>query len=155
MFRYLAIALSVFVAASIHAQSTEYITKKKQKLSRPSPFENIISDSTSRELIYDDGLVVAFEPLRKQAPVHLLIVPKKRIPTINDLNVADSQIISRLFLAARALAAQYKIDESGYRLALNTNEDAGQSVFHIHMHLLGGMKLGPMMSQTYQDKEKE
>ncbi|MEM6359751.1 MAG: HIT domain-containing protein [Bacteroidota bacterium] len=86
--------------------------------------------------------------------VHLL-VPKKRILTINDLNAADAEIISRLFLATKALAAQYKIDESGYRLAVNTNKDAGQSVFHIHTHLLGGIKLSPMMSQTYQGKEKE
>ncbi len=143
--------LSVLVYLPALSQSEEYIRRKEEKLTRLSPFENIISNDPGRELIYQDDHVVAFEPLRKQAPVHLLIVPRKRIPTINDVTQEDATIMSQMFRAAKLLARKYGISETGYRLTINTNEDAGQSVFHIHMHLLGGMKLGPLVAQTYRD----
>ena len=136
-----------------YGQSKEYLIKKNQKLSKPSPFESIIDDPSNREIVYDDGVVVAFEPLRKQAPVHLLIVPKKRIPTINELD--EEKVMIQLFRAAKHLAKEYGISETGYRLSVNTNEDAGQSVFHLHVHLLGGMTLGLMMDQTYQDGKND
>jgi len=134
------------------AQSEKYEQQKNEKLQKPSPFEAIISGAKQDQIIFQDDYVVAFLPLRKQAPVHLLIVPKKRIPTLNEVTEDDSIMLSRLLLAARNLANQYGIDKSGYRIAMNTNEDAGQSVFHVHLHLLGGMPLGPMAEQTYKEK---
>ena len=79
--------------------------------------------------------------------MHLLIVPKKEIHTINDVSEEDLLVLGKLFLVAKKLAKENGIAESGYRLSINVNEDAGQSVFHLHMHLLGGEKLGPMMTQ--------
>lgn len=155
MIRTFIVLLSLVIPTSLQAQSSRYTNEKNQKLSRPSPFESIVSDSTNRELVYIDEYVAAFEPLRKQAPVHLLIVPKERIYTANEITADHDQMLPRLFLAARRLAKKYGIAESGYRLTINTNEDSGQSVFHLHMHLLGGMKLGPMMSQTYKDPIKK
>lgn len=139
----------VFSCSICLAQSDEYKEKKNKALNELSPFEKIISRDDPRELIYQDEDVVVFEGLRPQAPVHLLIVPKKRIATINELNDDDARIIGRMFLVAKKIATDYKINETGYRLTINTNEDAGQSVFHLHMHILGGMKLGPMMEQSY------
>ena len=142
----------LFVSISAIAQSEAYEQTKAEKLQKPSPFEAIISGLKQDQIIYQDDEVVAFVPLRKQAPVHLLIVPKERIPTLNDLAEDDAVLLSKLLLAAKNLAAEYGIDKTGYRIAINTNEDAGQSVFHIHVHVLGGMKLGPMVEQTYSEK---
>lgn len=144
--------LILFTSISAMAQSEEYEKTKAEKLQKPSPFEAIISGPKQDEIIYQDEDVVAFVPLRKQAPVHLLIVPKERVPTLNEVTEYDTIMLSKLLLAAKNLAAEYGIDKTGYRIAINTNEDAGQSVFHIHVHLLGGMKLGPMVEQTYSEK---
>ncbi len=76
-----------------------------------------------------------------------MIVPKKEIHTINDVSDDDLMVLGKLFLVAKKLAKENGIAETGYRLSINTNEDAGQSVFHLHMHLLGGEKLGLMVSQ--------
>lgn len=132
------------------AQSTDYQERKAAKLAKPSPFEGVIANAGidgNRELEYEDDEIVAFEPLRLQAPVHLLIVPKRRIPTLNDLTEEDALLVGKMILVAQQLAKKHGIDETGYRLAFNTNEDSGQSVFHIHLHLLGGKKLGPMVEQ--------
>ncbi len=86
--------------------------------------------------------------MRTQAPVHFLIVPKKEIYTINDISTDDTLLLGKMFLVAKELAKEKGISETGYRLSMNINEDAGQSVFHLHMHLLGGEKLGPMESQN-------
>ncbi|MEM9833883.1 MAG: histidine triad nucleotide-binding protein [Bacteroidota bacterium] len=111
-------------------------------------FTKIINRELPANIVYEDEEVIAFVPLRLQAPVHLLIVPKKEIPTINDVTEADTQLLGKLFLVAKKLAAERGIAETGYRLSMNINEDAGQSVFHLHMHLLGGRKLGPMVTQV-------
>ena len=97
--------------------------------------------------MYEDEDIIGFVPLRLQAPVHLLIVPKKEIYTINDSTEEDTMLLGKLFLVAKRLAKEKGISETGYRLSMNINEDAGQSVFHLHMHLLGGEKLGPMVTQ--------
>ncbi len=146
------LVLSWGMSLHARAQSEKYELSKLEKLSKPSPFEAIISGSKQDQIVYQDEYVVAFVPLRKQAPVHLLIVPKKRIPTLNDISSEDEVLLSKLLTAAKKLAIDYEIDKSGYRLAINTNENAGQSVFHIHVHLLGGMFLGPMVEQSYQEK---
>lgn len=135
----------------LQAQSEAYTQRKNEKLSVKSPFEKIWDEELPAEVVYKDEEIIAFVPLRRQTPVHFLIVPKKRIPTITDLADRDIHLIGKMYKVARDLAKKYGIAETGYRLAMNTNEDSGQSVFHIHLHLLGGMKTGPMVDQTYTD----
>lgn len=139
----------------VQAQSISYTQKKKEKLSVKSPFEKIWDEELPAEVVYKDEEIIAFVPLRRQTPVHFLVVPKKRIPTIADLEDEDLHLIGKMYKVARDLAKEYGIAETGYRLAMNTNEDSGQSVFHIHLHLLGGMKTGPMVDQTYTDPRKK
>ena len=141
-------------ALSGFTQSQEYQSKKARKLAEKSPFEKIWDGDLPANVVYKDEEIIAFTPLGGQAPVHYLIVPKKRIPTINELTEEDAHLIGKMFIVARDLAKKYGIDESGYRLAMNNNEDSGQSVFHIHLHLLGGMKTGPMVDQTYRNTKK-
>ena len=147
---YLIALLATFTVPAL-GQSEVYEQKKTAKLAVKSPFEKIWDGELPAEVVYKDEEIIAFVPLRRQTPVHYLIVPKKRITTINDLKDDDALLVGRMFLVARDLAKQYGIAETGYRLAINTNEDAGQSVFHLHLHLLGGMKTGPMVDQTYKD----
>lgn len=146
------ILLSIAGFTSVKAQSAEYEKQKNEKLKVPSPFEAIISRQDNREIVYQDDYVVAFVPIRKQAPVHLLIVPKKRVYTMNDVEDADAVMLSSMMLAAKKIAKQYQVDKTGYRLVINTNENANQTVFHLHMHLLGGMPLGPAVTQSYSEK---
>lgn len=149
--------LFLFLLSSFYtySQSPEYQSKKEQKLAVKSPFEQIIERELPANIVFEDEEIIAFQPLSNQAPVHFLIVPKKRIATINDLEENDAELIGRLFLVAKKLAKEYGIAETGYRLAFNTNEDSGQSVFHLHLHLLGGHKLGPMVDQTFREEQKE
>ena len=76
------------------------------------------------------------------APIHLLIIPKKKIETLNDLNVEDTELIGKMFHMAKKIAIKLGIDKSGYRTIFNCNEDGGQTVYHIHLHLIGGRSLG-------------
>lgn len=92
--------------------------------------------------LYDDGEVLAFRDINPEAPVHLLLIPRRHISTLNDLTPSDAALISRLYLAARQLAAELGVAESGYRTVINCNRDAGQLVFHVHMHLLAGREMG-------------
>ncbi|WP_416346194.1 histidine triad nucleotide-binding protein [Aquimarina sp. ERC-38] len=112
-----------------------------------SVFTKIINRELPATIVYEDDDIISFVPLRLQAPVHLLIVPKKEIYTINDATEEDMKVLGKMILVAKKLAKERGVSETGYRLSINTNEDAGQSVFHIHMHLLGGKKLGPMVVQ--------
>ncbi|MEO1260005.1 MAG: histidine triad nucleotide-binding protein [Bacteroidota bacterium] len=139
----------------VYSQSPEYQAQKDQKLSVKSPFEKIVDRELPANIVYEDEEIIAFQPLSNQAPVHYLIVPKKRIPTINDLEESDALLIGRLFLVAKKVAKQEGISETGYRLAFNNNEDSGQSVFHLHLHLMGGHKLGPMVDQTWRNAQKD
>ena len=127
-------------------QSLEYQKQKAEKIEKGSVFTKIINRELPATIVYEDDDVIAFVPLRLQAPVHLLIVPKKEIPTVNDVTDEDLLVLGKLFLVAKKLAKENGISETGYRLTVNVNEDAGQSVFHLHMHLLGGGKLGPMVT---------
>lgn len=126
-------------------QSKEYQKKKAIKIEKGSVFTKIINKELPATIVYEDKDVIAFLPLRLQAKVHLLIVPKKEIPTINDITEEDTMLLGKLFLVAKKLAKEKGVSETGYRLSVNLNEDAGQSVFHLHMHLLGGEKLGAMV----------
>lgn len=112
-----------------------------------SIFTRIIQREIPSTIVYEDELVIAFQDINPQAPVHILIVPKKEIATVNDVRAEDEQTLGRLFTAAARIAAEKGIAESGYRLIVNTNHDGGQEVFHLHMHLLGGRRLGPMLAR--------
>ena len=101
-------------------------------------FCKIVGGDIDADIIYQTDSVLAFRDLNPQAPTHVLIIPKRHIATINDVQDADAEEIGRMFAAARVIAAQEGVDEAGYRVTMNCNEAAGQTVFHLHLHLLGG-----------------
>lgn len=127
------------------SQSKTYQQNKADKIAKGSVFTKIINKKLPATILYEDKDVIAFLPLKLQAKVHVLIVPKREIPTINDINEKDAVLLGKLFLVAKKLAKEQGVSETGYRLTMNMNEDSGQSVFHLHMHLLGGEKLGAMV----------
>jgi histidine triad (HIT) family protein len=104
-------------------------------------FCKIAAGEIPGERLYEDEHVLAFRDLNPQAPVHVLIIPRKHIATLNDLHDEDAELAGRLFLAAQAVAEQAGIAEAGYRTVVNCNAEAGQSVYHIHLHVLGGRRL--------------
>ena len=106
-----------------------------------SIFEMILDKEIESEIIYEDDEIFAINDINPVAPVHILVVPKKRINTINDLSEEDQNLVGKIVLVAKNLAKKNNISQSGYRLLLNTNKDAMQTVFHIHLHLIGGEKL--------------
>ena len=106
-----------------------------------SVFEMILSGEIESDIIYEDEQIFAIHDINPVAKVHILIIPKKKILTINDLSEEDINLIGSMFICAKNLAKKNHIDQSGYRLLFNTNEDAMQTVFHIHLHLIGGEKL--------------
>ncbi len=110
----------------------------------PSIFTRIINREIPATIVYEDDFVIAFNDINPLAPIHILIVPKKEIPTVNDVTAEDEAMLGRLFSAAARIASEKNIAESGYRLIMNCNADGGQEVFHLHLHLLGGEKIGPM-----------
>jgi histidine triad (HIT) family protein len=114
----------------------------------PTLFEKIIAGDLPANVLYRDPRVIAFLDIRPAAPVHILIVPNKAIPTANDVADDDESLIGHMFIVARDLARQQGIAESGYRLIVNCNANGGQEVYHLHMHLLGGRPLGPMVSRA-------
>lgn len=92
----------------------------------------------SPDVVYEDDHVLGFRDINPQAPLHCLVIPKRHITTINDLEPGDAELTGRMVLAAKQIARENGVAESGYRTVLNCNADAGQSVWHIHLHLLGG-----------------
>ena len=104
-------------------------------------FCRISTKKIPASIIYEDSEAVAFNDINPQAPVHVLIIPKKHISTALDITDEDNVLIGRLFRLAAKIAKEKGIAERGFRLVLNTNADAGQSVFHIHLHLLGGRQM--------------
>lgn len=105
-------------------------------------FTKIISGTIPSKIIYHDDLVTAFADIAPKAKHHILIVTNKPIPTVNDVTEADELALGRLFTAAKKIAADLGIAADGYRLIVNVGADGGQEVPHIHMHLLGGQKMG-------------
>ena len=93
-------------------------------------------------VVYQDEDCVAFRDLGPQAPTHILVVPRRRIATLNDLGAGDAELIGRIVIAAARIASEEGVAEAGYRLVWNCNAAAGQSVFHLHLHLLGGRTFG-------------
>ncbi len=104
-------------------------------------FSKIINKEIPAEILYEDDELLAFNDINPQAPVHILIIPKKEIKTLNDIQIEDKDILGKMILLAQDLAKKHKIDESGYRTVFNCNDDGGQTVFHIHLHLIGGRSL--------------
>ncbi|MCG7871736.1 MAG: histidine triad nucleotide-binding protein [Candidatus Thiodiazotropha lotti] len=104
-------------------------------------FCKFVSGEISPQTVYEDDDVLAFRDINPQAPCHVLIIPKKHISTLNDLTEQDAELVGKLYLAAAKVAKQEGIDEAGYRTVMNCNEQAGQTVFHIHLHLLGGRRM--------------
>ena len=101
-------------------------------------FCNILAGDIPAELVYESENAVAFRDINPMAPTHVLVIPRKHITTINDIEADDEALVGSLYTAAREIAAAEGIAESGYRAVMNCNEGAGQSVFHIHLHVLGG-----------------
>ena len=104
-------------------------------------FCKIVAKDIPAQLVHEDENVVAFQDINAQAPLHVLIVPKRHIATLNDLVPGDDALVGSMFRAAAALASQHGHAERGYRTVFNCNREAGQSVFHIHLHLLAGRGL--------------
>ena len=105
-------------------------------------FCKIAAGEIPTNLVYDDGEILAFHDINPEAPIHLLFIPRRHIPTLNDLTEEDATLIGRLHLAAKQVATQLGVAESGYRTVINCNRDAGQIIFHIPVHLLAGRELG-------------
>jgi histidine triad (HIT) family protein len=150
--KYLLLIIFTAIAVTSMAQPATYLQKKAEQLAGVSPFQDEIDGQSPGPILYQDKKVIAFNSDAPQMPVHVLIIPKKRIATLNDLKKSDHKILLKMMETARKIAKDLGIAETGYRLTINTNEDAGQSVFHIHLHLLGGHKTGPMVDQTWRNK---
>jgi len=108
----------------------------------PTLFAKIIRGEIPSDTVYQDDLVTAFRDINPVAPTHILIVPNKVIPMVNDVTAEDEQALGRMFIVAKKLAEQEGIAETGYRLSVNCGKHARQEVFHLHMHLIGGRQLG-------------
>src|SRR5215475_431734 len=113
----------------------------------PTLFEKIIAGELPATVLYRDPKVIAFLDIRPAAPVHILIVPNKPIPTANDIAEEDAELVGHMFLVAKDLARQQGIAESGYRLIVNCNAHGGPEVYHLHLHLVGGRRRGPMVQR--------
>ena len=105
-------------------------------------FCKIVSGEIPVDFVFQNDRVVAFRDINPQAPTHVLIIPRRHIATINDLTPEDAADVGQLFLAARQIAVDEGIADSGYRVVMNCNDDGGQSVYHVHLHLLGGRRMG-------------
>ena len=104
-------------------------------------FCKIIDREIPGDVVYENEHVLAFNDINPVAPVHILIIPKEHISTLNDIEETHTQTMGELFLAAKAIASKEGLSDSGYRTVFNCNEDAQQTVFHIHLHLIGGRKM--------------
>jgi histidine triad (HIT) family protein len=108
-------------------------------------FCKIVKGELPAKVVYEDDKVMAFHDINPQAPVHVLIIPKEHVPTLNDLEEKHKELLGHIFLVIKKLAKEMGIDESGYRVLVNCNRDGGQEIYHLHFHLLGGKPLGPMV----------
>ncbi len=108
-------------------------------------FSKIVKGEIPSDIVYQDDLVTVFRDVNPQAPTHILIVSNKAIPTVADVTPEDEQTLGRMFIAAARLAEDEGVAADGYRLIVNCREHGGQEVLHLHMHLLGGRRLGPML----------
>ena len=105
-------------------------------------FCKIVARTIPAALVYEDDLVVAFDDINPQAPTHTLVIPRKHVTSIAELQESDVALLGRLLLAGNKIARQKGIADAGYRFVVNTGADGGQSVFHLHLHILGGRHMG-------------
>tara|TARA_Y100000814_G_scaffold278375_1_gene240137 strand:- start:48 stop:395 length:348 start_codon:yes stop_codon:yes gene_type:complete len=110
-------------------------------MSEPTIFKRIIDGEIPANVVYEDKQCLAFHDVAPQAPVHILIIPKKEIASINDLSAEDEQLVGHLFLVIQQIAREQGLAENGYRVICNCGEGGGQTVFHLHYHLMGGRNL--------------
>ncbi len=108
-------------------------------------FSKIIAGEIPAEKVFQDDRVTAFKDINPQAPIHILIVPNKEIPTVDDVADEDEATLGHMIVVAGHIAREQGIAENGYRLIINCRDDGGQEVYHLHMHLMGGRNLGPML----------
>ena len=118
-----------------------FYNKYKEQSMSETIFDKIISREIPSDIVYEDDNYLAFRDINPQAPIHVLIIPKKRISTINDLDESDAYIVGEMIIIAKNIAKDHSIDQDGYRLIFNCNDYGGQTVYHIHLHLIGGRKL--------------
>lgn len=104
-------------------------------------FGKIIRKEIPANVVYEDDLCLAFTDITPQAPTHILVIPKKPIPQLADATADDKELLGHLLLTVKAIADQVGLTENGYRVVINTGNDGGQTVFHLHLHLLGGRSL--------------
>ena len=104
-------------------------------------FSKIIRREIPADIVFEDDNVLGFRDVNAQAPTHVLFIPKRAIATLNDLADADAELVGRLVLAATAYAKEQGLADGGYRLVINCNKDGGQSVYHLHLHLLAGRRM--------------
>ena len=112
----------------------------------PTLFERIIQGELPATFIYKDDRVVAFRDIHPRAPTHVLIVPNKPIPTANEITAEDESLVGHMVRVAAQIARSEGVADDGYRLIFNCNKNSGMEVYHLHLHLLGGKPLGPMVS---------
>lgn len=110
-------------------------------------FGRILRGEIDADVVYRDDLVTAFRDVNPKAPVHVLIVPNEAVATVADVQPSHEAALGRMFTAARKIAESEGVAEDGFRLIVNTRDHAGQEVYHLHMHLLGGRPLGPMLAR--------
>lgn len=104
-------------------------------------FGKIIRREIPANIVYEDDLCLAFQDINPQAPTHVLVIPKQPIPGLSDASPQDKELLGHLLLVVTEVARQLNLDEAGYRVVINTGYNGGQTVFHLHMHLLGGRLL--------------
>ena len=110
-------------------------------MSQDCLFCKIAGGDIPADVVFESESVIAFRDVNPQAPTHVLVIPRKHVATINDLEPGDEPLVGDLYMAAKQVAADEGISESGFRTVMNCNKGAGQSVFHIHLHVLGGRSL--------------
>ena len=108
-------------------------------------FCRIVDGQIPADVIYEDDTVMAFKDIKPAAPLHLLVIPKKHIPSLADVQNEDKDLLGHILLVAKKLAGDHGLEERGFRLINNCGADGGQVVFHLHFHLLGGRKLNPSL----------
>jgi len=107
----------------------------------PCLFCRIANHELPAKMVHEDDRVIAFHDINPQAPVHVLVVPRKHIPTLNDVSTDDAALVAHILEVASRIAEQMGVAQKGYRTVFNVNAEAGQSVFHLHLHLIGGRRL--------------
>lgn len=121
-------------------------------MSQSTIFDKIINKEIPADIVYEDDKALAFKDINPQAPFHVLVIPKARIATINEVTEQNSHLVGHLYTVAAKLAKEHGFAEDGYRVVMNCNEHGGQTVYHIHLHLLAGKTMG---WPPYTSKKKE